>query len=59
VFFIAPLPAFFKVNKELGSQIFSYHYTFASILAILVVGHIVAALYHHFVVKDKILHRMK
>lgn len=59
VFFIAPLPQFFKVNPELGSQIFSYHYTFASILVILVAGHIIAALYHQFIVKDKLLSRMK
>lgn len=59
VFFIVPLPQLLKVNQELGSQIFSYHYTFASILAVLVAGHIMAALYHQFIVKDKLLSRMK
>jgi cytochrome b561 len=59
VFFIAPLPKFLKVNQELGWQIFSYHYTFASILATLVALHIVATVYHHFIVKDNIIHRMK
>lgn len=59
VFFIAPLPQIFKVNQELGSQIFSYHYTFASILAILVAVHIVAVVYHHFIIKDKIIYRMR
>ena len=58
VFFIAPLPTFFKANQELGSEIFSYHYTFASILVVLVTLHIVAVVYHHFIVKDKTLHRM-
>ncbi len=33
VFFISPLPSFLKVNPELGSQIFSYHYTFAGSVA--------------------------
>jgi cytochrome b561 len=59
VFFIAPLPQLFKVNQELGYQIFSYHYIFATILSILVFGHIVAALYHQFIVKDNLLSRMK
>ena len=59
VFFIAPLPELFKVNQELGSQVFSYHYTFASILTVLVTLHIVAALYHHVIIRDKTLHRMR
>ncbi|WP_388064007.1 cytochrome b/b6 domain-containing protein [Klebsiella pneumoniae] len=46
-------------NFELGSKIFSYHYIFASVLLVLVVLHIAAALYHQLIVKDNILARMK
>ena len=59
IFFIAPLPDFLKTNQELGSQIFSYHYIFATILSVLVLSHIIAALYHQFIVKDNLLIRMK
>ncbi|ASG67017.1 branched-chain alpha-keto acid dehydrogenase subunit E2 [Francisella halioticida] len=59
IFFIIPFPEIFKTNYSLGVKIFSYHYVFATILLILVVLHITAALYHQLILKDNILARMK
>lgn len=59
VFFIIPFPNFLPINQSLGWQIFSYHSVFATVLSLLILPHITAALYHHFILKDKILLRMK
>ncbi|MED7819395.1 MULTISPECIES: cytochrome b [unclassified Francisella] len=59
IFFILPFPEIFTTNYSLGIKIFSYHYVFASILLVLVVLHIAAALYHQLILKDNILARMK
>lgn len=59
IFFVIPFPEIITPNFELGSKIFSYHYIFASVLLVLVVLHIAAALHHQLIVKDNILARMK
>lgn len=59
IFFIIPFPEIFKTDFPLGARIFSYHYIFATILLVLVVLHIAAALYHQLILKDNILTRMK
>ncbi|QIW11011.1 cytochrome b/b6 domain-containing protein [Francisella sp. LA112445] len=59
IFFIIPFPEIFEADYSLGAKIFSYHYLFATILLILVVLHIVAALYHWLILKDNISTRMK
>ncbi|WP_150467820.1 cytochrome b [Francisella sp. SYW-9] len=59
IFFIIPFPEIFEVNYSLGVKIFSYHYVFATILLVLVVLHIAAALYHELVLKDNIIARIK
>lgn len=59
IFFIITFPEVFEKNIPLGAQIFSYHYIFASILLILVIMHITAALFHKFVLKDDIMARIK
>ncbi|EDZ90432.1 cytochrome b [Francisella tularensis] len=59
IFFVIPFPEIITPNFELGSKIFSYHYIFASVLLVLVVLHIAAALYHQLIVKDNILSRIK
>ena len=59
IFFIIPFPEIFKTNIPLGREIFSYHYVFATILLVLVVIHIIAALFHQFILKDNIIARIK
>ncbi|MDE5018911.1 cytochrome b/b6 domain-containing protein, partial [Francisella tularensis subsp. holarctica] len=59
IFFVIPFLEIITPNFELGSKIFSYHYIFASVLLVLVVLHIAAALYDQLIVKDNILARMK
>ena len=46
------------VNESLATRLFSLHGTFAIILAILLLGHIGAALHHLFIRKDGIFQRM-
>ncbi|AIT09587.1 branched-chain alpha-keto acid dehydrogenase subunit E2 [Candidatus Francisella endociliophora] len=58
-FFIIPFPQMLKTDFSLGMQIFSYHYIFASILLILILMHIAAALFHQFILKDDIIARIK
>ncbi|ALB02177.1 branched-chain alpha-keto acid dehydrogenase subunit E2 [Francisella persica ATCC VR-331] len=59
IFFIIPFPELLTTNVPLGEEVFSYHYIFSSILLILVIIHIAAALSHQLIVKDNILNRMK
>ena len=59
IFFIIPFPELLTTNVPLGAEVFSYHYVFASILFILVIIHIAAALFHQLILKDNILNRMK
>lgn len=59
IFFVIPFPNILPTNMSLGSQIFSYHYVFASVLLVLVIAHILAALFHQIILKDNILSRMK
>jgi cytochrome b561 len=59
IFFVIPFPNILPIDQSLGWKIFSYHSVFATILGLLVILHILAALYHHFILKDKILSRIK
>lgn len=53
------LPKLVAVNKPLASLFFNVHqWTSYAVLA-LVGGHIMAAFYHHFVLKDNVLKRMR
>ena len=53
------LPKLFAVNKPLASLFFDIHrFTSYAILA-LVAGHILSSLYHHIVLKDNVLKRMR
>jgi cytochrome b561 len=45
-------------NKELIEQMFDIHETLAIVILILVSVHMLAALYHHYIVKDDVLRRM-
>lgn len=52
------LPTFFEKGSSLGHSIGAMHSFFGTIIGFLILGHIAAALYHHFVLKDSVLRRM-
>ena len=58
-FFSFQIPAFPQPNQELAEFMwFLHHDVVGKVLLVFVIGHILAALYHHFIVKDNILKRM-
>ena len=57
-FFGLELPPLIGINKELGKQIKEVHETVANIGYGLIGLHALAALYHHYIVKDNALTRM-
>jgi cytochrome b561 len=57
-FEIIPLPDLLEKNKALGELLQTVHWGLNMLLAALVVGHVGAALKHHFIVKDNVLTRM-
>lgn len=57
-FFGIPVPAIVDKNPELGQLAHSIHVNGAWVLIALIVLHVAAALYHHFVRKDDVLKRM-
>lgn len=58
VFGVLPLPDFVPADKELAELIKPLHKILAYLLALLVLGHVVAALKHHFIDRDGLLARM-
>ena len=52
------LPALAAPDQELAKAVLGVHGTLAIVTAVLVCGHIAAALYHHFIRKDGVLRRM-
>lgn len=57
--FIADMPLLFEYkNLELAKKLIEIHSLLAIILIITVAFHVVAAIMHHFVLKDNILKRM-
>ncbi len=58
-FFGLNLPALLSENRELGRNIKEVHEAVGTLGYFLIGGHAVAALYHHYVVKDNTLLRMK
>ena len=57
-FGVLPIPDLIEKNKELGQLLGEVHETLAWLFVLLVLGHITAALKHHFIDKDDILIRM-
>lgn len=57
-FFVIPMPQLFERNTALAGQIFAWHTIFAYVLLVLVVLHIVAAIFHKVVLRDNIWQRM-
>ena len=58
VFGLFELPTLFAKNEAVGKIVFTAHVWDSYVIIGLVSAHIIAALYHHFVVKDNILKRM-
>jgi cytochrome b561 len=58
MFGVLPLPDFVPVDKALADALKPWHATLAYALAALVVGHVAAALKHHFIDHDGLLLRM-
>lgn len=58
VFGLLPLPDFVPADKALAGWLKTLHQYLAYGLALLVVGHVGAALKHHFLDRDRLLHRM-
>jgi len=57
-FFGINLPALIAENKPLGKQLMQIHELGGNTGYLLIGGHAVAALFHHYVVKDNTLRRM-
>lgn len=55
--FYFPMPGI-SLNEQLAGQAFQVHNTLAIILIVLVSLHVLAALFHHIVLKDNVLKRM-
>jgi cytochrome b561 len=58
VFGLFELPPIWPENRAFSEQLFGVHRLIGVAIACLVAAHIGAALYHHFVRKDRILMRM-
>jgi cytochrome b561 len=58
VFGLFELPPIWEEDRALSDQLYAVHRFIGIALAFLVVGHIGAALFHHFVRKDRVLMRM-
>ena len=52
------LPPILPVNQPLSEQLFFVHRGLGFVMAALVLGHAGAALYHHFLQRDRVLMRM-
>lgn len=58
VFWLFQLPAITAQNRDLSEALFEVHENLAWVIIALVAIHIGAALYHHFVLRDRVLVRM-
>jgi cytochrome b561 len=58
VYGVLPLPDFVAADKALAEVLKPLHKYLAYLLALVVAGHVAAALKHHFLDRDLLLHRM-
>jgi len=57
-FWLFELPPIWKEDRAFSEAMFRIHMTLGIIIALLVIVHIAAALYHHFIRKDRVLTSM-
>lgn len=56
IFFgLLPIPSLMSKNRELAETLGSAHQFFAWLLVVLIISHVAAALWHHFIRKDQVL----
>ncbi len=58
LFGMFPIPDLLSKNKELGDLLQTVHWALNMLLAAIVVGHVAAALKHHFINRDDVMTRM-
>jgi cytochrome b561 len=58
-FGLLPIPDLVEKDKELGQWLQQVHETLNWLLMLTLAGHVTAALWHHFVLKDDTLRRMR
>ena len=58
IFGLFSIPALWTVNQEASKTAFLLHEIFGKLMGLLLVAHIGAALFHHFIRKDGVLRRM-
>lgn len=58
VFGLFELPPLVAPDRELSELLLGIHWRLAFVLCAMIAGHVGAALYHHFIVKDETLKRM-
>ena len=58
IFGLFQLPALWTPNQPASKVVFEIHQTLGKIMLMLIIAHIGAALFHHFVRKDGVLRRM-
>lgn len=58
LFGMTDLPALFPIGSSLGELIGEMHGALTTLIGLLIVGHVAAALYHRFFLKDRVLQRM-
>ena len=58
VFWLFELPPIWPENKAFSDQVFAVHQVIGLTVAALICAHIGAALFHHFIQKDRVLMRM-
>ena len=58
LFGVLPLPDLLSKDRELGRLLLTLHLGLNLLLATVVLGHVLAALKHHFMDKDDVLKRM-
>lgn len=58
LFGVLPIPDLLEKDRELGQMLLTVHLALNLLLAAIVVGHVLAALKHHFIDKDTVLTRM-
>ena len=58
-FGVVPIPDLIGRDRDMGDLLQAVHKAFTVVLMLTLAGHIAAALWHHFVLKDDTLRRIR